>query len=155
MESLRPVSLSSFSCILLHLASLAIAQPSFLYYECANGGGNYTTNSNFQRNLKSLLSSLDSNTQIDYGFYNLSVGQTGPDQANAIALSRGDIEGSPFSAQPTSLLLISTAWGADLQFQRRKKKNCLCLKRCHFGQGMTIFNLVPEVSKILFKPLIF
>jgi hypothetical protein len=34
---------------------------------------------------------MDSNTQIDYGFYNLSVGQTGPDQANAIALSRGDI----------------------------------------------------------------
>jgi len=91
MESLRPVSLSSFSYILLHLASLAIAQPSFLYYECANGVGNYTTNSNFQRNLNSFLSSLDSNTQIDYGFYNLSVGQTGPDQANASALSRGDI----------------------------------------------------------------
>ncbi|XP_011004254.1 PREDICTED: putative receptor-like protein kinase At4g00960 isoform X3 [Populus euphratica] len=76
-----------FSCILLHLAFLTIAQTDF----CSNDVGNYTTNSSFQRNLNSVLSSLDSNTQIDYGFYNLSVGQPGPDQANVIALCRGDI----------------------------------------------------------------
>ncbi|KAJ7003767.1 cysteine-rich receptor-like protein kinase 29 [Populus alba] len=75
-----------FSCILLHLASLTTAQT-----DCSNDVGNYTTNSNFKRNLNSVLSSLDSNTQIDYGFYNLSVGQPGPDQANVIALCRGDI----------------------------------------------------------------
>ncbi|KAJ6943153.1 hypothetical protein NC652_008825 [Populus alba x Populus x berolinensis] len=75
-----------FSCILLHLASLTTAQTV-----CSSDVGNYTTNSNFQRNLNSVLSSLDSNTQIDYGFYNLSVGQPGPDQANVIALCRGDI----------------------------------------------------------------
>ncbi|KAJ6738006.1 CYSTEINE-RICH REPEAT SECRETORY PROTEIN 38-LIKE [Salix koriyanagi] len=58
---------------------------------CPHDVGNYTTNSDFQRNLNSALSSLDSNTTIDYGFYNLSVGQPGPDQANVIALCRGDI----------------------------------------------------------------
>ena len=36
------------------------------------------------------MSSLASNTQIDYGFYKLSVGQV-PDQVNAIALRRGDV----------------------------------------------------------------
>ncbi|KAG5246820.1 cysteine-rich receptor protein [Salix suchowensis] len=80
-----------FSCILLHLASLTIAQTNLLDQICPNDVGNYTTNSDFQRNLNSALSSLDSNTQIDYGFYNLSVGQPGPDQANVIALCRGDI----------------------------------------------------------------
>ncbi|KAG5246810.1 receptor protein [Salix suchowensis] len=80
-----------FSCILLHLASLTIAQTNLLDHNCPNDVGNYTTNSDFQRNLNSALSSLDSNTQIDYGFYNLSVGQPGPDQANVIALCRGDI----------------------------------------------------------------
>ncbi|KAJ6397035.1 hypothetical protein OIU77_021968 [Salix suchowensis] len=80
-----------FSCILLHLASLTIAQTDLLYKNCPNDVGNYTTNSDFQRNLNSALSSLDSSTQIDYGFYNLSVGQPGPDQANVIALCRGDI----------------------------------------------------------------
>ncbi|CAK7350927.1 unnamed protein product [Dovyalis caffra] len=71
-------------------ASLNIAETDFLDQYCGNVG-NYTTNSNFQRNLNSLLSSLNSNSQIDYGFYNLSVGQTGPDKANAIAICRGDI----------------------------------------------------------------
>ena len=80
-----------FSCILLHLTSLTIAQTDLVDQNCSNDVGNYTTNSNFQRNLNSVLSSLDSNTQIDYGFYNLSVGQPGPDQANVIALCRGDI----------------------------------------------------------------
>ncbi|KAJ6397037.1 hypothetical protein OIU77_021970 [Salix suchowensis] len=80
-----------FSCILLHLASLTIAQTNLLDQICPNDVGNYTTSSDFQRNLNSALSSLDSNTQIDYGFYNLSVGQPGPDQANVIALCRGDI----------------------------------------------------------------
>ncbi|KAJ6364036.1 hypothetical protein OIU76_029055 [Salix suchowensis] len=80
-----------FSCILLHLASLTIAQTNLLDQICPTDVGNYTTSTDFQRNLNSALSSLDSNTQIDYGFYNLSVGQPGPDQANVIALCRGDI----------------------------------------------------------------
>ncbi|XP_050212586.1 cysteine-rich receptor-like protein kinase 29 isoform X2 [Mercurialis annua] len=55
-----------------------------------NNVGNYTANSTYQKNLNTLLSTLISNTQITYGFYNLSVGQI-PDQANAIALCKGDV----------------------------------------------------------------
>ncbi|CAK7350919.1 unnamed protein product [Dovyalis caffra] len=91
MDSLRLMMLFLFSYILLHLPSLIVAQPNFTHPYCRNDVGNYTANSTFGRNLNSLLSSLYSNTQIDYGFYNLSVGQTGPDQANAIGLCRGDI----------------------------------------------------------------
>jgi len=89
MDSLRLIVLFSFSCVLL--ASLSIAQPDFLYQSCRNTENNYTANSTFQKNLDSLLSSLASNTQIDYGYYNFSAGQIGPDQVHAIALCRGDI----------------------------------------------------------------
>ncbi|KAL3575958.1 hypothetical protein D5086_021241 [Populus alba] len=89
MDSLRLIVLFSFSCILL--ASLSIAQPDFLYQSCRNTENNYTANSTFQKNLDSILSSLASNTQIDYGYYNFSAGQIGPDQVHALALCRGDI----------------------------------------------------------------
>ncbi|XP_061979077.1 cysteine-rich receptor-like protein kinase 10 isoform X2 [Populus nigra] len=93
MDFLRQTKLLSFGYFIVHLVSLTIAQPQvFLSYSCQNDVGNYTTNSNFHRNLRSLLSSLDSNTQIDQGFYNTSVGQTGPEQVNAIALCRGDVD---------------------------------------------------------------
>ena len=52
--------------------------------------GNYTNNSTYQANLQSLLTSMSSNTKIDYGFYNFSVGEY-PNKVNAIALCRGDI----------------------------------------------------------------
>jgi hypothetical protein len=91
MDFLRQTKLLSFGYFIVHLVSLTIAQPpDFLSYSCQNDVGNYTTNSNFHRNLRSLLSSLDLNIQIDQGFYNISVGQTGPEQVNAIALCRGD-----------------------------------------------------------------
>ncbi|XP_024437039.1 cysteine-rich receptor-like protein kinase 44 isoform X2 [Populus trichocarpa] len=91
MDSSKLVLLLSFSYILLHQPSLSAAQPKFIYYNCNyNNVGNYTTNSTYQRNLNSLLSSLASDTQIDYGFYNLSVGEF-PDRVNAIALCRGDV----------------------------------------------------------------
>ncbi|CAK7350801.1 unnamed protein product [Dovyalis caffra] len=92
MDSSNLVILFSFSYFLLHLPALTTAQPDFDDYSCDyyNNVGNYTTNSTFQRNLNSLLSSLASNTQIDYGFYNLSVGEI-PERVNAIALCRGDV----------------------------------------------------------------
>ncbi|KAJ6893264.1 receptor-like protein kinase [Populus alba x Populus x berolinensis] len=89
MDSSKLVLLLSFSYILLHQPSLTAAQPNFIKYYC-NNVGDYTTNSTYQRNLNSLLSSLASDTQIDYGFYNLSVGEF-PDRVNAIALCRGDV----------------------------------------------------------------
>ncbi|KAJ6333704.1 hypothetical protein OIU77_009557 [Salix suchowensis] len=91
MDSSKLVLLLSLLYILLFQPSLSAAQPNFNRYNCNfNNVGNYTTNSTYQRNLNSLLSSLASDTQIDYGFYNLSVGEF-PDRVNAFALCRGDV----------------------------------------------------------------
>uniref|UniRef100_A0A6N2NKX6 Uncharacterized protein n=1 Tax=Salix viminalis TaxID=40686 RepID=A0A6N2NKX6_SALVM len=91
MDSSKPVLLLSLLYILLFQPSLSAAQPNFNRYNCNyNNVNNDTTSSTYQRNLKSLLSSLASDTQIDYGFYNQSVGEF-PDRVNAIALCRGDI----------------------------------------------------------------
>uniref|UniRef100_A0A2N9IGP1 Gnk2-homologous domain-containing protein n=1 Tax=Fagus sylvatica TaxID=28930 RepID=A0A2N9IGP1_FAGSY len=52
--------------------------------------GNYTRNSTYRANLESLLTSMTSNTKINYGFYNFSAGEY-PNEVNAIALCRADI----------------------------------------------------------------
>lgn len=67
-----------------------LSQPTFVSYECDNNKGNYTTNSTYQVNINRLLSSLPSDTNNNYGFYNSSYGQNS-DQVNAIGLCRGDI----------------------------------------------------------------
>ncbi|KAJ6333383.1 hypothetical protein OIU77_009285 [Salix suchowensis] len=92
MDSSKLVLLFSLLYILLVLQpSLTAAQPNFNRYNCNyNNVSNYTTDSNFHRNLNSVLSSIASDTQIDYGFYNLSAGEL-PDRVNAIALCRGDV----------------------------------------------------------------
>ncbi|TXG47195.1 hypothetical protein EZV62_026489 [Acer yangbiense] len=77
-----------FSSILVSFIALSVAQQDFSP-TCQNNNGNYTSNSAFGTNLNSVLSSISSNTVIDYGFYNESVGQE-PDMVNAIALCRGD-----------------------------------------------------------------
>ena len=76
---------------LITFVSQAKAQPEFLYNSCINDNGNYTANSTYQNNLNTLLSNLTSNTQINYGFYNLSYGQN-TDKVNAIGLCRGDVK---------------------------------------------------------------
>ncbi|XP_061353841.1 cysteine-rich receptor-like protein kinase 29 [Gastrolobium bilobum] len=52
--------------------------------------GNYTPNSTYHTNLNTLLSTLTSNTEIDYGFYNFSYGQNS-NKVNVIGLCRGDV----------------------------------------------------------------
>jgi hypothetical protein len=80
-----------FLSVIFLLTAQAVAQTAdFLYHFCLNDKGNYTANSIYERNLNHLLSSLSSNTEIDYGFYNSSYGQN-PDQVSAIGLCRGDI----------------------------------------------------------------
>jgi len=86
-----------FSRLLLFLSAIfiltaqAVAQPAaFLYQYCFNDNGNYTANSTYATNLNHLLSSLSSNTEIDYGFYNSSYGQNS-DQVYATGLCRGDV----------------------------------------------------------------
>ncbi|KAM4113989.1 hypothetical protein ACJW30_04G036600 [Castanea mollissima] len=77
------------SAICIFIAQ-AFAQPNFLYHFCLDNG-NYTSNSTYKANLNQLLSSLSSNTEIDYGFYNSSYGQN-PDKVYAIGLCRGDVK---------------------------------------------------------------
>ncbi|KAJ9690095.1 hypothetical protein PVL29_012646 [Vitis rotundifolia] len=77
--------------LILHLLGVTVlAQSDFLYYFCSESVGNYTDNSTYEANLNTLLSSLSSNNEIDYGFYNFSYGQNS-DKVNAIALCRGDV----------------------------------------------------------------
>ena len=80
---------SSLLFFFLSILALSVSQENFRVDNCANNNGNYTSNSAFGTNLNSVLSSISSNTVIDYGFYNESVGQE-PDMVNAIALCRGD-----------------------------------------------------------------
>ncbi|XP_059436939.1 cysteine-rich receptor-like protein kinase 44 [Corylus avellana] len=76
----------SFCFILFHAVALTFAQDPYFCFET----GNYTSNSTYKANLNTLLASMSSNTEIDYGFYNFSAGE-GSEKANAIALCRGDI----------------------------------------------------------------
>ncbi|KAH7857869.1 hypothetical protein Vadar_017323 [Vaccinium darrowii] len=78
------------SHILIHLVGLIISQPDFVFKDCGLGFGNYTTNSMYQTNLDTLLSSLSSNID-SYGFYNSSSGENA-DKVNAIELCRGDVD---------------------------------------------------------------
>ncbi|XP_015882302.2 cysteine-rich receptor-like protein kinase 44 [Ziziphus jujuba] len=79
----------NFSIFILLMITGAFAQPDLRYGDCL--GNNFTDNSTYQTNLNHLLSTLPSNTSIDYGFYNPSYGQN-PDQVHAIGLCRGDVQ---------------------------------------------------------------
>ncbi|KAL4019700.1 hypothetical protein IC575_018456 [Cucumis melo] len=79
-----------FLCfILVFMVATTISQREIVARSCSNSG-NYTTNSIYKQNLDTLLSSIASNTDIDYGFYNFSEGQQ-PDRVNAIALCLADL----------------------------------------------------------------
>ncbi|KAA8519960.1 hypothetical protein F0562_014216 [Nyssa sinensis] len=87
MASWRQLFLLSH--ILINFVYLTIAQPGFLDYHCIENG-NFTSNSMYQTNLNTLLSSLSSNIDRN-GFYSSSEGE-GSDVVNGIALCRGDVE---------------------------------------------------------------
>ncbi|GLT27492.1 hypothetical protein SLA2020_024850 [Shorea laevis] len=79
------------SLLLTHLLTLSVAQETPLYHICSNDIGNFTTNSTYQTNLDRLPSFFTSNSENDYGFYNVSIGQNS-DKVNSIALCRGDVQ---------------------------------------------------------------
>lgn len=83
-------SLFLFLLLLVILITLTTAQPPFVKYYCTDKNGNYSANSTYQNNLNTLLSNINSNTDIDYGFYNFSNGQNS-DKVNIIAMCRGDV----------------------------------------------------------------
>ncbi|KAF7137894.1 hypothetical protein RHSIM_Rhsim07G0197100 [Rhododendron simsii] len=76
--------------ILLNILTLTVSQPDLQYHFSIPESGNYSTNSTYQRNLETLLSSLPSSTDR-YGFYSSSFGED-PDRVNAIVLCRGDVD---------------------------------------------------------------
>ncbi|KAH7858481.1 hypothetical protein Vadar_024319 [Vaccinium darrowii] len=76
--------------ILINIVGLSISQPDFVFVDCEESFGNYTTNSTYHTNLNTLLSSLSSNTNR-FGFYNSSLGEN-PDTVYATVLCRGDID---------------------------------------------------------------
>ncbi|XP_022950178.1 putative receptor-like protein kinase At4g00960 [Cucurbita moschata] len=84
-----PKYLLFFCFILIFFVSFTISQMEIKAHLCSNTG-NYTANSIYKQNLDTLLSSIASNTQIDYGFYNFSAGQQS-DRVNAIALCLADL----------------------------------------------------------------
>uniref|UniRef100_A0A7N2RAN1 Uncharacterized protein n=1 Tax=Quercus lobata TaxID=97700 RepID=A0A7N2RAN1_QUELO len=87
MVSSRLLFLLSAILILIQASAL----PAFLFPpSCNNSNGNYTSNGTYKRNLNQLLSSLYSNTTIDYGFYYSSYGQNS-DQVYAIGFCGADV----------------------------------------------------------------
>ncbi|KAG2688126.1 hypothetical protein I3760_09G079800 [Carya illinoinensis] len=79
-----------FFLALLIFTGNTVAQPDdFVHRECLDKGS-YASNSTYEANLNYLLSSLTSNSEIDYGFYNSSHGQNS-DSVYAIGLCRGDV----------------------------------------------------------------
>ncbi|GAB2298818.1 hypothetical protein Dimus_032896 [Dionaea muscipula] len=73
--------------VFLFLGSFSAAQNLATW---CGSDGNYTSNSTYGSNLNSVLHTINSNTQIDYGFYNFSAGKD-PNQVYAIALCEGDL----------------------------------------------------------------
>ena len=78
------------SAILIPIQPSALLIPYLFPPTCNNNTGNYTRNSTYKTNLNQVLSSLYSNTTIDYGFYYSSYGQN-PDKVYAIGVCRGDV----------------------------------------------------------------
>ncbi|KAK9714868.1 hypothetical protein RND81_06G126400 [Saponaria officinalis] len=86
---MRPSNLI-VALIFLQFVSIVLSQQNFTYYQCNDFYGTYKQKSSYQANLIKVLYMISLNTQIDYGFYNFSVGND-PNTVNAIALCRGDL----------------------------------------------------------------
>ncbi|KMT01837.1 hypothetical protein BVRB_9g210280 [Beta vulgaris subsp. vulgaris] len=84
------MELSKLLFLLFQLIILVIqtsAQFEFLYNKC---GTNFSTPSTYQTNLRNVLNSISSNTQITYGYYNFTAGHK-PNKVDATVLCRADI----------------------------------------------------------------
>ncbi|GKV19283.1 hypothetical protein SLEP1_g29570 [Rubroshorea leprosula] len=79
------------SLFLIHPPTVSSSQQELEFIECLLSRGNFTNNSAYQASLNHIFSSLTSDSQNDYGFYNVSFGQNS-DKVNTIALCRGDVK---------------------------------------------------------------
>ncbi|GLT67762.1 hypothetical protein SLA2020_400470 [Shorea laevis] len=71
------------------LTNLCSTADALFLWSCSSSKGNFTANSTYGSNLNGLFSQLISDEVFNYGFYNMSVGQS-PDQVNAVGLCRVD-----------------------------------------------------------------
>ncbi|KAJ9146403.1 hypothetical protein P3X46_028673 [Hevea brasiliensis] len=90
MASLQIQMVYLLCSIFLHFIALTTSQPELLYHHCLDKLGNYTANSTYQANLRRLLNSMYTDTEIDSGFYNFSYGENN-NKVYAIALCRADV----------------------------------------------------------------
>ncbi|MFQ6657411.1 hypothetical protein Gotur_027092, partial [Gossypium turneri] len=92
MGSLTTVPLFSYSLVLSFLPTLIVAQlnPAYFEHDCNQGSGNYTPNSTYEANLNSIISRFATLSYFNYGFFNLSAGES-PNKVYSIALCRGDM----------------------------------------------------------------
>ncbi|XP_075666625.1 cysteine-rich receptor-like protein kinase 10 [Castanea sativa] len=93
MTSFNPFSLPILFFSILSLSFLSLtthaADPVHLMDVCANN--TFSANSIYQTNLKSLLSSLDSNTTRNIEFFNTTTGQNTSDPVYGLFNCRGDV----------------------------------------------------------------
>ncbi|KAK9286715.1 hypothetical protein L1049_015118 [Liquidambar formosana] len=78
------------SAILIILVRITTAQEYYLLFAHCSESAKYSRFSPYMYNLNAVFNNISSNTQIDYGFYNFSVGENS-NKVNAIALCRGDV----------------------------------------------------------------
>ncbi|XP_058754094.1 cysteine-rich receptor-like protein kinase 44 [Vicia villosa] len=84
---------------------------------CDNNRGNYTANSTYDNNLKTVISSFYSHKEINYGFYNFSYGQD-PNKVYAIAMCSGDLN-------PNECLTYLNSSFTDLREQCPNQKEAI------------------------------
>ncbi|KAM3701536.1 hypothetical protein ACJW31_05G181000 [Castanea mollissima] len=79
-----------YAIFLVPLFSPSLTQRDpYVLHKCLTSG-NVSSNSTFRANLNTLISTLSSNTQIDYGFYNFTAG-VGTNKVYATGLCRADL----------------------------------------------------------------
>ncbi|KAL1152117.1 hypothetical protein V6Z11_A09G086600 [Gossypium hirsutum] len=72
------------------LFSYSLLNPVYFEHDCSQGSGNYTPNSTYEANLNSIISRFATLSYFNYGFFNLSAGES-PNKVYSIALCRGDM----------------------------------------------------------------
>ncbi|KAK6264892.1 hypothetical protein SCA6_020326 [Theobroma cacao] len=119
------ISMTLSFCIFLSLLCLnSEAAVVFLDFHCGSNTTTYTRNSTYQRNLNFLLSSLQSNTTRESGFYNLTVGRDPPGIVYGLFLCRGDV------TQDICQECVSTASGEILRRCPNQKTALLYYDEC-------------------------
>ncbi|XP_058768671.1 cysteine-rich receptor-like protein kinase 29, partial [Vicia villosa] len=103
---------------------------------CDNKRGNYTANSTYDNNLKTLISSFSSHKEINYGFYNFSYGQD-PNKVYAIGMCSGDLK-------PNECLTYLNSSFADLREQCPNQKEAIV-----WGGSLTLWYSNRSIFRIV------